>query len=313
MSDALSGYLLALAGLVLFTSGILVTKVASSRINLSLGFLVTTSVNVIFAALAFAVQMAFHPEGVQWNWRGFVLFALAGAFSTYFGRWFFYEAVVRFGPSRASVFQVSSPLFTALIAWLFLGEHLSVLVVAGMVVTIGGLMLVSYKPGSFARGTASRSAALPSRTLNERLLQSGLVLGLGSSLAYAIGNVMRGSGVRVWNEPILGALLGAVFGLGLHLFFSSGKREMLAGLRIANRSGVWLYALMGVTTISAQICAIAAMRYIPLSIATLITLCTPVLVFPLSHVLFKNSDDIGRTTLLGCAMTLLGIFIIVLR
>ena len=313
MSEALSGYVLAVAALVLFTSGILVTKVASTRINLSLGFLIATSTNVVFAALAFGVQLALHREGVQWNWRGFVLFALAGAFSTYLGRWFFYEAVVRFGPSRASVFQVSSPLFTAMMAWLFLGEQLTAWLVGGMVVTIAGLMLVSYRPGSFVRSAAHDAAAEPSHTLLARLLQSVFMLGLGSSLAYAIGNVMRGTGVRVWNEPILGALLGAVFGLGLHLVFSSGKRGMLAGLRSASRSGAWLYALMGVTTISAQICTIAAMRFIPLSIATLITLCTPVLVFPLSHLLFKNSEGIGRTTLIGCAMTLLGIFVIVLR
>jgi hypothetical protein len=33
----------------------------------------------------------------------------------------------------------------------------------------------------------------------ERLLQPVLLLGLGSSLAYAIGNVLRGTAVRSWN------------------------------------------------------------------------------------------------------------------
>jgi drug/metabolite transporter (DMT)-like permease len=190
-----------------------------------------------------------------------------------------------------------------------------------MVLTVGGLMLVSYKPGFFSR---TRVAAEPSSgkdpglattrsSLHQRLLQSVFMLGLGSSLAYAIGYVLRGSAVRSWNEPVLGALLGAISGLLLHLLFSSGKRELLAGLGKADRKGVWLYALMGVTTISAQMCAIASMRYIPLSIATLVTLCTPVLVFPLSHLLFKNSDDVSRTTLLGCGLTLLGISIIVMR
>lgn len=320
MSDAFVGYLLAVVALVLFSLGILLAKVASSRISLSLGFLIAVTSNVLFSALAFGVQLLLHPEGVQWNGRGFMLFALAGAFSTYLGRWFFYEAVVRFGPSRASVFQVSSPLFTAIIAWLWLGENLTILMVAGMALTIGGLVLVSYKPGAFsATPAASAIPAIPVepanafQNLHQFLLQSVLMLGLGSSLAYAIGNVMRGSGVRVWNEPILGALVGALIGLALHVAFSSGRREMLSGLRTANRSGALLYALLGVCTIFAQMCAIGAMRYIPLSIATLITLCTPVLVFPLSHMLFKNSENINRTTLVGCALALLGIFIIVLR
>lgn len=321
MSDTFLGYLLAGTALLLFTSGILVTKVASSRINLSLGFLIATSTNVVFAGLAFAVQLAVQGSAVRWNASAFWLFALAGGFSTYLGRWFFYESVVRFGPARASVFQVSSPLFTALIAWLLLGERLTLLLVGGMVMTIGGLILVSWRPGFFARNSATGDVASGDKrgtragrsTLHQRLLQSVLLLGLGSSLAYAIGNVLRGSAVRSWPEPVLGALVGAVCGLALHLAFSSGKREMLASLRSASRSGAWLYALMGVTTISAQMCAIGSMRYIPLSIATLITLCTPILVFPLSHLLFKNSEDVTGTTLLGCALTLAGIFIIVMR
>ena len=321
MSDTFLGYLLAGISLLLFTTGILVTKLASSRIHLSLGFLIATSTNVVFAGLAFAVQNILRPDSLHWNAQAFWLFVAAGGFATYLGRWFFYEAVVRFGPAKASVFQVSSPLFTALIAWLVLGERLSLLVAGGMVLTIGGLMLVSYKPGFFTRSSAAGSTTVLVKsgdvkvlnTLQQRLLASVLVLGLGSSLAYAVGNVLRGSAVRSWPEPILGALVGAVFGLALHLAFTPGKRELLARLRVANRSGVWLYALMGVTTISGQICTIGSMRYIPLSIATLITLCTPLLVFPLSYLLFKNSDDLKLTTWLGCALTLAGIFIIAMR
>lgn len=321
MPDIFLGYMLAVGALLLFTIGIFLTKVASSRIHLNLGFLIATSTNVVFSALAFAVQLAMRPEGVQWNAQAFWLFAAAGAFATYLGRWFFYESVVRFGPAKASIFQISSPLFTALMAWLLLGEGLTLWVALGMVMTIGGLMLVSCKPGFFSRRNAVVDGAfvgveppMSGRVpMLERLFQSVLLLGLGSSLAYAIGNVLRGTAVRSWNEPVLGALVGAVCGLALHLAFSSGKRELVNRLRTASHSGVRLYALIGVCTISAQISMIASMRYIPLSVATLVTLCTPILVFPLSHWLFKNNDEITATTLLGSALTLLGIFIIVMR
>jgi hypothetical protein len=61
----------------------------------------------------------------------------------------------------------------------------------------------------------------------QRLMQSVLLLGMGSSLAYAIGNVLRGSAVRSWNEPILGALIGAACGLALQVAFSAGKGAWL--------------------------------------------------------------------------------------
>ena len=314
MSETLLGYLLSAAALLLFTTAILATKLASSRLGLGLGFLVATATNVGFSALALAVQLALRPDSLGWNGQAFGLFAAAGAFATYLGRWFFYESVVRFGPAKASIFQVSSPLFTALMAWLLLDERLTPRMVGAMALTVAGLMLVSCKPGLFSRRQAPAvQAALPAVSLHQRLLQSVLLLGLGSSLAYAIGNVLRGSAVRLWNEPILGAWVGAVCGLLLHLAFSSGKRQLVARLREASRSGLWLYALIGVATISAQMCTIGAMRYIPLSVATLVTLCTPLLVFPLSHWLFKQQEKITAMLLTGSALTLLGIFIIVLR
>lgn len=321
MSDTSLGYSLAIAALLLFTTAILVTKAASSRISLNLGFLIATSTNVGFSALVFVVQWALRSERLQWNSQAFLLFAAAGAFATYLGRWFFYESVVRFGPAKASIFQVSSPLFTALMAWMLLGERLTILIASGMVMTIGGLLLVSCKPGLFKRlkPHAKAEPALPVTamvvrlTLRETLLESVLLLGLISSLAYAIGNVLRGSAVRSWPEPILGALVGAVCGLALHLAFTPGKRDIFTRLCSANKSGVLLYGLIGVVTISAQISMIASMRYIPLSVATLITLCTPVLVFPLSHWFMKSQEKITVTTLLGGILTMSGIFIIVMR
>lgn len=313
MPDTYWGYLLSAGALLLFTTSILTTRAASSRIPLGLGFLIATVVNVAFSALAFGVQLVLRPQGLQWNLQALSLFALAGAFSTYLGRWFFYESVVRFGPAKASIFQVSSPLFTALMAWLLLGEALTAMIATGMLIAMGGLLLVSYKPGFFSR---DKSVALFKTSLHHRLLQSVLLLGLGSSLAYAVGNVLRGSAVRMWNEPILGALAGAVCGLALHLAFSRSKAEtssLVVRLKTADRRGVWLYALIGVCTISAQICVIGAMRNIPLSVATLVTLCTPILVFPLSHLLFKSQDNITASTLAGGALTLLGIFMVVMH
>ncbi|MES2412278.1 MAG: DMT family transporter [Pseudomonadota bacterium] len=311
MSDAVLGYALALGALLFFSSGILVTKIASRRIDLGLGFLVATTVNVVFSGAAFLVQLAIRNNSTGWNAYAFWMFLGAGIFATYFGRWFFYEAVIRFGPAKASVFQVSSPLFTALMAWVLLGERLSTLVTFGMVLTIAGLMLVSYKPGS---SSGKATAVIPGEKVPGGLLpKSMLLLGLGSALAYAIGNFFRGSGIREWNEPVLGGFLGAACGMLLHLAFTPSKMQLLQRLRTADRSGVRLYALLGVFTISGQILGIAAMRYIPMSIATLLTLCTPVLVFPMSYLLFKNRDDMTPTVIGGSALALLGIFIIVMR
>jgi drug/metabolite transporter (DMT)-like permease len=302
------GALFAVAALTLFSVNIILTKVAAARLNLDLGFLVSVAVNVLFAALVCGVQLAWREDSVAWQSRGFVLFLLAGAFSTYLGRWFFLESVVRFGPSRASLFQITSPLFTAVFAWAFLNESLRPFELAGMVLALGGLLLVV--PGT--PGVAP--AAAPQGEGGARpLLQSVWVLGIGSSIAYSLGNIFRGSAIRNWDEALLGALLGASAGLVLHAGFSRDKRQLAGKLRRADRRGVLLFACSGVLTISAQTCLIVSLKYIPVSVAGLITLCTPLLVFPMSYLLFRNSEKITPLTLLGALLTFAGVALIVAR
>lgn len=317
LSAAATGELFATAALVLFSCNIVLTKLASGRLNLNLGFLVSVAVNVLFAALLLAVHLAWRSDGVLWNSQGFYLFLLAGGFSTFLGRWFFLESVVRFGPSRASIFQVTSPLFTALLAWIFLRETLQPLEMAGMGLAIGGLLLVVPVPGFLSKPRADTAApaaqvvAAAGPGWLQSLLQSALLMGLGSSLAYSLGSVFRGAAIRRWDEAVLGALIGAVGGLVLHTLFSRDKKKLPAQLKAADRRGMLLFAASGVLTISAQLCLILALKYIPVSVASLITLCTPVLVFPMSYLLLKNSEEVTPLTLLGGALTLAGVALIV--
>ena len=44
---------------------------------------------------------------------------------------------------------------------------------------------------------------------------------------------------------------------------------------------------------------IASMRHIPVAVATVITLCTPLVVIPASYWLMKNQERIGAATLIG--------------
>ena len=308
------GFAFALAALAMFSINIVLTKLAMARLALGVGFLIAVIVNVLFGALVVVVQLVLRDEPLQFEAYAFVMFLLSGAFTTYLGRWFFFEAVARLGAARASTFQVSSPLFTAIIAWIALGERISVPVALAMLVVVYGLYLVGVKPGAWRAGARAVPDASRSRTARLRVaLGSGAVLGAGSSLAYAVGNVLRGAAIHRWNEPALGALVGAIMGVALHMTLSRETRDLRRALRAADRVGILLYASCGVLTISAQMLTIAAMSSIPVSIAALITLCSPLIVFPLSYMLFRADERITPRLLAGSALALAGIAVIVLR
>lgn len=111
---------------------------------------------------------------------------------------------------------------------------------------------------------ARPSPAAGQLSMMDRVLQSVLLLGLGSSLACAISNVMRGIALRGWNEPVMGALAGALAGLALHPAFIAGKTQLLGRSRRASPRGVWLYAGLGLCTIAAQKCLIGSMGCMPI-------------------------------------------------
>jgi drug/metabolite transporter (DMT)-like permease len=315
------GEFLAILALVLFSVNIVITKVASARLNLKIGFLISMTVNVIFAAFLLSLQYIFTQKGLHWNSNSFFLFMLSGFFATYLGRFLFFKTIETLGPAKASAFQVSNPIFTAVIAWIFLKEALSGVDMIAISIMLMGLFYVSYTPITASAGEKEIAATKETLRINKitrepflktEFVQKGVLIALLSALSYAVSNVLRGAAIRDWNEPILGALIGAVLGVILHLIFSGNTRLLFKQLRVADRKGTILYICSGILTISAQSSMIASMRFIPVTITNLITLSTPVLVTPLSYFLLKNQEGITKRTIIGIGMVLFAISIIVL-
>ncbi|MBK5458140.1 DMT family transporter [Peribacillus sp. TH16] len=311
------GEMLALLSMILFSANIILTKLAIARLNLNLGFLISVAVNVLFAFFLFFIQIIFFDAGdLAWHTKGFFLFLIAGFFGTYLGRWFFFETIAKLGPTRASAFQVTNPIFTTIIAWLFLKEQLSSRDLSSILLILFGLLLVSYIPQRSKNEIVKKRKVINFQPFPELsfkgLVQSGILVALLSSLAYAIGNVIRGAAILNWDQPILGGALGALLGFVLHVATSKSKRNFWRQFKEADITGVWLYVISGIITISAQISVIASMRYIPISVANLITLSTPILVTPVSYFLFKNQEGITYQTLIGIGLVLSGLVFIVL-
>jgi len=314
------GELLAIFALVLFSSNIIITKIASSRANMNLGFLISVGMNILFGSILLVTQLLFlSQDPIEWNTKGFLLFLLGGVFSTYLGRWFFFETIDKLGPTRASAFQTSNPLFTIIIAWLFLGEVLHWIDVSAIVLILFGLFLVSYVPQvAGKREAAAGQEQMASKNQLKQvvsikwLIQSGILLAFLSSMSYALGNIVRGVAIQSWQEPILGGVLGAFAGFILHTVTNKHTRHFFLELKKADSLGITLFAISGCITISAQILVIASMHYIPISIANLITLSTPVLVTPASYFLFKNQEKVTAVTIAGIVLVLSGISLVVL-
>ncbi len=295
---SLLGELLAVGSLLLFSANVLLVGPAARRLPRDLGFLLALASNVAFATVIVVGQYLL-GDPAELEWDAFALFAVGGLLTSYLGRWFFVRSVTTIGPTRASALQITNPVFTALAAWVLLGEALPPMAVLSGLAVIAGLYLASQQTGP------ATSPASPSRKGSLPVSEIGLAL-LGA-VAYGIGNVARGAGVRDWEAPIVGSLIGAATGFLVYGLVNTDLRKLAGAVRGADGAGRRLWLLGGVLTIGAQTCLIAASLYVPVAVAVVISAAVPVVVLPVSVLFLRRTEEVGVRTGVGAGLILSGV------
>jgi len=301
--DIVLGGSLALLSMLTYGSCMVLISVGMRNMRSEPGSLLAAAAGVPIGLLISSFQLFWGGVGPGFNVWSVTAFALAGIFSTYLGRWLVFKSIESIGPSGASALQSTSPLLTALFAWVFLGEVIGWMGVSGITLAILGLMAMSR--GLQKRASDHGSAEGKGR-VSHAMLSGSLIFGIASSAAYSGSHLFRGSAVRVWNEPLLGATIGAAAGLLVLLLASRTKLKAYRLEILANPRGAALFTGIGVLQFIAQSLVIASMKYIPVSVAALISMCTPLIVMPLSYFLLRNHEKLNWVMTLGIFITLCG-------
>ncbi len=149
------------------------------------------------AAACFAGAVAaLRPEPPS-DAKAWLLLALSGVIGLAIGDTAFFAALARLGAQVTSVGWCMSPAFTAIIAWIALGETLNVAEQAGVALTIGAVM------GVILFGVAADSPHAP---LGRRVLVAGTACVALSALCQGIGLVLQRDALQ-GNDPLLGSLI----------------------------------------------------------------------------------------------------------
>lgn len=294
------GELLAIGALLLFSSNALLVGPAIRRLPQDLGFLVSLASNVVLASTVVLGQyLLLGGPGSPPEWDAFGMFVVGGLLTSYLGRWFWTRSIATIGPTRASAIQVTNPFFAAVFAWILLDESLPpVAILCGLSVLVGLNLTSRRRAGADPVDAGQRGRSVP-------LTHIGI--GLLGALAYGLGNVARGAGVRDWEAPIVGSFIGALVGLLAYALVNTDLRKLASALRGADRTGLRLWLLSGALTIGAQTAQIAATQYIPVAIAVVISVAVPVVVLPVSVLFLRRSEAIGWSTTAGVLLMLGGV------
>ncbi len=119
-------------------------------------------------------------------WQDQLWIGLSGVVGLAIGDSALFKAFTLIGPRRSMTLMALAPVFTTIIAWGVLGEHLNWMALLGIVVVIAGVMTATVGRD---RGTGEFGG------LTRQVLRTGLLMALIGSLGQGVGSVLAKLGM----------------------------------------------------------------------------------------------------------------------
>ncbi|WP_243317852.1 DMT family transporter [Geothrix paludis] len=257
----------------------------------------SASVNLVRLLMAWALLILLHLAlyGQAFPWQAGTArlgwLAVSGLTGFAVGDAVLFEAFVLIGARLAMLFMTLSPIFSALLAWLFLGQSLSLPKILAMAITLGGIAWVVWDGGD--------------REPHPHLWR-GVALGVGGALGQSLGLLFSMKGLAGGFPPISANLIRVTAGLGaLGLYFiATGRlRDRLGGLRDGRAAA---YIGLGAVTgpVLGVVLSLVAIARAPMGVAATLMSLSPVILLPVSHFGFK--EKVGWHAILGTLLALAG-------
>jgi len=260
----------------------------------------SSTVNVVRLWIALAAMLLLHlimfgsifppAEGWRLSYLG-----ISGLIGFAIGDAVLFEAFVLLGPRLAMLIMTLWPVFAALLAWIFLGQSMSLSRILAMATTLGGIALVVGDHSSAADGGKPKKLTL------------GILLTLGGALGQAIGFLLSKYGLAGNFSPISANLIRVSAGtLAISVWLLLRGHLVENFLRLKDRRAftlITLGALSGpVLGVVLSLYAIGHAKY--LGVASTLMSLSPVILLPVSVLAFK--ERITPKAVIGTVITLGG-------
>jgi drug/metabolite transporter (DMT)-like permease len=227
--------------------------------------------------------------------HSWILLAASGIAGLSIGDSFFYASLAESGPERACLILTLAPVTTAVLAWIFIKEILTLQQWIGMALVLSGVVAAVWKT-----------------TANPEATPKGMGYAAAAAVCQAVGSILARQAFLI--APHLSALTATTIRLGaaaIVLLLAARWRgplgSILQSARQARVAG-WLLGGTLAGPVGGMLCYVAALKYAPAGIVTTIIFMSPILVFPLGA--WHYGTRLGPRTLIGGAAALGGVFLL---
>ncbi|MFA7040618.1 MAG: DMT family transporter, partial [Proteiniphilum sp.] len=135
--------------------------------------------------------MFFPMDATAYNW---LWLGLSGIVGFFLGDLFLFKSYILIGSRTSQLVMSLAPMITAVIGWFFLQEILSLKSIAGIVVSVTGIMI-----------------AVAGKNLKLNIPLRGFLYALGGALGQAVGLILSKKGMGDY-DPIAATQIRAIFG-----------------------------------------------------------------------------------------------------
>lgn len=244
----------------------------------------------------------------------FFLFVLAGVLTTFAGRYFHYAAIRLIGPSRATAIRVSSPVVTGALAFMFLGERLSMAQYLGAASVLAGVALLAREASkreclevsAFWEGEQGNASG-PTKARRSRYL--GSLFAIASAAAFGSGHFVRKVALFSVPSPWWGMLIGSVVGWLCVLLLGVLRGEIGPYFRrnLNLHHVPYFFVLAGLLNGFGQMFSFLSIYFLAVSLASVAFAVEPLVTAVISRLALGQEEPMGWQMVFACLVTVAGL------
>jgi drug/metabolite transporter (DMT)-like permease len=231
----------------------------------------------------------------RWLWLG-----LSGIVGLVLGDAFLFQAFLWIGPRLSMLMMSLAPVIASLVAWIFLGEKLTLGQIAGILLTIVGIAWVVLERNSSQNG-------------ENRDYRRGILFGLGAATGQAVGLVLAKNGLSGEFSPISGNVIRMVTAASVMWGFTiiQGQAGVTLQRLVRNRNAI-LFILGGAIfgPFLGVSLSLFAIQQTEIGVASTLMALLPVFLLPIGHFIFN--EHFGWGAIAGTLLAISGVAILFL-
>lgn len=231
----------------------------------------------------------------RWFWLG-----LSGIVGLVIGDAFLFQAFVWIGPRISMLMMSLAPIVAAITAWIFLGERLSGIQIAGVLITLLGVSWVVLDKSSQAGGK------------KDNYLR-GVLYGLGAATGQGLCLVLAKPALGEDFSPLSANFIRMLAAFAAILLITLLQKKVRTTWREVQSNPRALAAILG-GAFSGPVVGVTfsllAVQYTSIGVASTLMALPPIFLLPAETLLFK--EKIGWGSILGTVVALLGVSLLFL-